>query len=1464
MTTALTNPGRVELRLQPQQAKAFTVPANEILYGGAAGGGKQVLCKERIAGWERKGDGLGAMIKQADAWKIGEYLVGADGQPTQIMATSEVEFKDFYRLTFDDGETLEVSGDHNWQVLDTATRGGHKERGRNWMVRTTLEIMASGLAFRDQRRWAIPLMSGPMDGPDKEKPPLEPYTLGYWLGNGCKQGSTMTCHLDDSGAILSQLREANPSVTFKPKVYDTETKRAKILMSGWIQQIGAVGWPEQKGLKFRTFDKAAGVSGLRWNRWSAADRLSLLQGMLDSDGFVDPRRGAVEFTSVDKEFTFLVRGLMQSLGAKPTMPKSYPASGKGVQDLWRMTCSPTAATHLHFMRLPRKQELLSLATRPRSYRRYIEKIEPVGKAWGICFHVAAADHLFVMTENGFIVTHNSHLMRVDAIYWCQRVPGLQAYIFRRNYGDLRLNHMEGPTSFRELLAPLVNAGKCTIVEEEIRFDNGAKIHLCHLQYTKSLQKYQGAEIHLLCCEKGERVRMADGNAKMVADLTPGDWVMTLKGARKVLTVGKPRPEKSFKCKVWDSFGNRQPDQTHGVTHSILTDHGWISAYDIVNEPPLPWTYEPKGSRSFRKSSSLTSKKFQFQKRFPDSRNDHQRPIPECEKLPLGNQSGRASDGDAVPIQPETPCGLFQDEPRAAEQRPSIHRLRVVLASQWLNRGRETQEQAAASPGELPDAPIESRPGDFPDDCRHGFHYGDGHPPMGVETDLESVPRQGDAGARTPWGWPLDGEDKAHSGIVPARRYAHPYTGSKENAEIPTELGFAEISSCGEKEVVDIGIADANHYVTENGLVNKNCIDELTHFEEKQYRYLRGRVRLGSLVVPDALRHRLPRIVCGTNPGGVGHNWVKRCFIKLGAMRVVKMPKKEGAMRRVFIPARLEDNPAMIANDPDYESRLEGLGDAMLVRAMREGDWDVVAGAMFGDKWRKTRHTCDAFPIPVDWKVWRGADDGYGAPAACYWLAENPATGTIFVADELYRADMLPDDYAARVLAKDYALEREQNGDVVLNTEALDGLMDSAAFSNNGQSDTPRGKQIVKAGAKFRPVDKWPGSRVHRCQDFHRRLATNPRDPDGRPGIIFFSRCRMAIETIPSLPRDPNNLEDVDTSAVDHCFIAGTMIQTPAGERPIEAIAAGDLVCTRLGPYPVAANWIHPDQPVTTQRGLTGTPHHPVWTETGYKRLDSLTEWDTVTTWRKWKALSSKASFIGDILIHPNEKTGFIIALAEAVAKPCTGPFTDIISERFQQECTSITRTETLSTMIRRTLNALRRQSIPQSTSKKGGRNYWKTLGKRRRQLLNGIAAKLAGNGILITQSGQQQPWQRKRILADSVAFNIAGNHLGKAIIAPRPAQPKPGGKAERMTLPALANYAELPSPPTDSTNPQLVVDRAGPSSGTSQRADVFNLTVDGPGEFFANGVLCLQSYDAVTYGLQWKQAGVTRRRLGGV
>ncbi len=105
----------------------------------------------------------------------------------------------------------------------------------------------------------------------------------------------------------------------------------------------------------------------------------------------------------------------------------------------------------------------------------------------------------------------SHLSRVLAIQWCLEIPGLQVYFFRRLYDDLVKNHIEGGNGFRAMLAPWLNgrsakspliAGRLAeMVQGEIRFWNGSKIFLCHLQHQKDITKYYGPEFHVLFIEE---------------------------------------------------------------------------------------------------------------------------------------------------------------------------------------------------------------------------------------------------------------------------------------------------------------------------------------------------------------------------------------------------------------------------------------------------------------------------------------------------------------------------------------------------------------------------------------------------------------------------------------------------------------------------------------------------------------------------------------------------------------------------------------------------------------------------------------------------------------------------------------------------------------------------------------------------------------------------------------------------
>jgi terminase large subunit-like protein len=156
------------------------------------------------------------------------------------------------------------------------------------------------------------------------------------------------------------------------------------------------------------------------------------------------------------------------------------------------------------------------------------------------------------------------------------------------------------------------------------------------------------------------------------------------------------------------------------------------------------------------------------------------------------------------------------------------------------------------------------------------------------------------------------------------------------------------------------------------------IDELSHFSEDIYRFLRSRLR--SVTEDPRWRGLLPRIICGSNPGGIGHQFVKRTWVDHGEYRIWQAPADEGGLTRQFIAGRVSDNPYLAECDPEYFKRLEGLGDPLWVRMLLDGDWSIVGGSMFGEEWRRDKHVISPFPIPSSWPQWRSLDDGYHSPA----------------------------------------------------------------------------------------------------------------------------------------------------------------------------------------------------------------------------------------------------------------------------------------------------------------------------------------------------------------------------------------------------------------------------------------------------------------------------------------------------
>lgn len=328
------------------------------------------------------------------------------------------------------------------------------------------------------------------------------------------------------------------------------------------------------------------------------------------------------------------------------------------------------------------------------------------------------------------------------------------------------------------------------------------------------------------------------------------------------------------------------------------------------------------------------------------------------------------------------------------------------------------------------------------------------------------------------------------------------------------------------------------------------MDELTHFTEVIYRFLRGRVRaVGLPELPPEYKGRFPRILCGSNPGNIGHLFVKRMFVdRCGDGKPHQMPDDEGGMIRQYIPARLEDNPSMTQDDPNYRARLRGLGSASLVKAMEHGDWDIIEGAYF-DCWDSAKHVLKPFEIPRNWQRFRSGDWGSAAPFSFGWWAvvddwfRTPdgvwlPRGAMVRYREWYGAKK--DQHGQTIPNQGLKLTAEQVGQGLKEREAGDdvegGVLDPAAFAQDGGPSIH--ERISKSQIYFRPADN---SRVAKRgamggwdQLRSRLVGEDFGEPYGqRPMIYCFSTCTDSIRTIPALQHDATRPEDINTASEDH-------------------------------------------------------------------------------------------------------------------------------------------------------------------------------------------------------------------------------------------------------------------------------------------------------------------------------------------
>ena len=317
-----------------------------------------------------------------------------------------------------------------------------------------------------------------------------------------------------------------------------------------------------------------------------------------------------------------------------------------------------------------------------------------------------------------------------------------------------------------------------------------------------------------------------------------------------------------------------------------------------------------------------------------------------------------------------------------------------------------------------------------------------------------------------------------------------------------------------------------------------AFDELTHFALEEYMYMMSRNRPGGPGTRVYIR-------ATTNPGGIGHGWVKERFISAAPpltpiVSEYDVATPEGMVKlkrsRIFVPATIFDNKRLLENDPMYLANLAMMPEAEKA-ALLYGSWDSFDGQVFRE-WRNDpshyddgvgTHVIAPFNIPKHWPRYRGFDFGYAKPFSVGWYAVDEerriyriaeyygCTGTPNVGVEMH-----PIEIAEQI-------KRIEAEDPNLAGHRIHGVADPSIW------DESRGESIaamMERRPHFVTWDKGDNTRLAGKMQYHYRLAF---DRDGRPMFYCFSNCKHFIRTLPTLVYDQRRVEDIDSAQEDHIY-----------------------------------------------------------------------------------------------------------------------------------------------------------------------------------------------------------------------------------------------------------------------------------------------------------------------------------------
>ena len=388
---------------------------------------------------------LDTELPTPDGWKQmrdiheGDMVFGQDGKPSKVIAESELFHKPMYLVKFEDGSEVKASADHIWTVQTKDSRRtsryipkGKKVTGKmyrpelretgGWFDVTTEEMVHDFVRNRPdgkgcEYKYRVP-MTKPVEYPEKDLP-VDPYTLGVWLGDGSSNDTSITCSDADRDEMISLLTaEGHKCVWREHKdragaiALDSQGRAKKNPLRDKLRELGVFGNKHIPEIYMQA---------------SVPQRLALLQGLMDTDGTCS-KVGECEFVQKSELISRQVAELASSLGIKANVKaKNAKCNGKSAGVVYRVTIWTDQS--MPCFRMARKKQRLKERLSDRMHAKSITSIERIETEPSKCIMIDNPSHLYLVGRQ-YTATHNTMFIAALAfgLALLERRSGSRIYI----------------------------------------------------------------------------------------------------------------------------------------------------------------------------------------------------------------------------------------------------------------------------------------------------------------------------------------------------------------------------------------------------------------------------------------------------------------------------------------------------------------------------------------------------------------------------------------------------------------------------------------------------------------------------------------------------------------------------------------------------------------------------------------------------------------------------------------------------------------------------------------------------------------------------------------------------------------------------------------------------------------------------------------------------------------------------